>query len=618
MMLYSWVVPTLSFLRFGWSLLSKKQKVQLVVSSCLQILASFIDLFIVLGLAALSAIGFALVTDANLPEQVAKIARVVRLDVQDSASVSILGIVLCIALLFRIVIASILTRSAYGFLAKVAAEISADSLLRLCALDMAEIEKKSTSQYAWMITDGVQMIIVTGLAAVMVVISEVSLLLILSIGLFLTNPKLSIFMFAYFLLLIGVVHRYFAPATLSAQREKSGLIMKSNALIYEQLDAFREITVANANPFFNAAFKSLRNIEANATRRVYFLAVIPKYFIEGAFYLGIGILSTLAFTFAPTESAVSAVCLFIAAGVRMLPSAVRLQSFTQAFKGAIGGSQSTVDFLTNIRGIGTTTEIEASNDFVEENTLNHLIFRPEFQLTNVSFTYPEADHPSLKNISLRILEGQTIGIAGPSGAGKSSLVDLLLGVNHPDSGEISLSGVNPRLAFKTWPGKVAYVPQRISMFNSSLRANVAMNPTEGLIDDARVRSSLEMVGLGSFLESLPNGLETSVGERGVRLSGGQRQRIGIARALYSQPELIILDEATSAVDAEKEAEIQEVMNCLPRNVTRIMIAHRLNTIRTCDNIIYLENGVITAQGTWDELILSSPSFSRNANLIFRK
>ena len=588
------------------------------MSSFLQVTAGFIDLFIVFGLAALSAIGYSAVSKAPLPPQAGKFIGRLGLDVHNSTTLRILGIGLCLLLIIRIFIAIVLTRSSYGFLAKVAAEVSSYSLSRLCELNMAEIEKKSTPQYVWMITEGVQLIIVTGLAAVMGIISEMSLLTILSFGLFLTNSQLSICMFMYFFITVTVVHRYFAPATLAAQREKTELTVKSNALINEQLDAFREITVANATPLFNVTYKLLRDFDATITRKVYFLAVIPKYFIEGAFYLGTGILSILAFSLLPTESAVSAVSLFIAAGVRMLPAVVRLQTFSQTIKSVIGGSESTVEFITSMRRFRTTLEFERDEDFLSENNSDHQNFKPEFELKNVTFTYPDALQPSLKNISLRILEGQAIGVAGPSGAGKSTLVDLLLGVNQPDSGEINLSGMNPRLAFKTWPGKVAYVPQRISMFNSSLKANVAMNPTEGLIDDERVRSSLEMVGLGSFLESLPNGLDTSIGERGVRLSGGQRQRIGIARALYSQPELIILDEATSAVDAEKEAEIQEVMNCLPRNVTRIMIAHRLNTLRNCDNIIYLENGGITAQGSWSELIDSSSSFATNANLIFRK
>jgi ABC-type multidrug transport system fused ATPase/permease subunit len=204
---------------------------------------------------------------------------------------------------------------------------------------------------------------------------------------------------------------------------------------------------------------------------------------------------------------------------------------------------------------------------------------------------------------------------GSTGAGKSTLADVILGVVDPDFGSVLISGVDPRTAVGRWPGAVAYVPQTVGLTEGSIRENVALGLPDLAIDDAMVWEALERAHLATFLRDTREGLDTIVGERGVRLSGGQRQRLGIARALYTRPLMLVLDEATSALDAETEQAITETLQALEGDVTTITIAHRLATIRFADEVVFMRHGVIEARGTFEEVRASTPDFERQAHLL---
>ncbi len=222
-----------------------------------------------------------------------------------------------------------------------------------------------------------------------------------------------------------------------------------------------------------------------------------------------------------------------------------------------------------------------------------LTCRSQSELSHIYFRYPEAKTEVLKDASMMIPAGKSIGIIGTSGSGKTTAVDILLGLLQPEAGSVLSDGQDIRLHYHEWLSRLSYIPQTIYMLDDTIRANVAFGQKKEETDDARVWDALEEAQLKEFVEGLPEGLETRIGERGVRLSGGQRQRIGIARALYPQPELVIFDEATSALDNETEAAIMESVNSLHGKKTLVIIAHRLTTIEECDLIYRVENGQIT-------------------------
>ena len=223
-------------------------------------------------------------------------------------------------------------------------------------------------------------------------------------------------------------------------------------------------------------------------------------------------------------------------------------------------------------------------------------------LKQVQFTYPKARRPALKDISLEIHAGERIGLIGPSGAGKTTLIDLLLGLFEPQAGELLYNDRRLKEALAQWCAQVAYLPQQIFLIDDQLRRNVALGVEDAEIDEARVNEALRQARLEELVRQLPDGIDTLLGERGVRLSGGQRQRVALARAFYHGRNVLIFDEATSALDNETEEEVVEEIRRLKGQKTLIVIAHRLTTVRYCDRIYRLQDGAIVEQGTYDRVI----------------
>jgi ABC-type multidrug transport system fused ATPase/permease subunit len=217
-------------------------------------------------------------------------------------------------------------------------------------------------------------------------------------------------------------------------------------------------------------------------------------------------------------------------------------------------------------------------------------------------------------VNITIQPATMVAIVGPSGAGKTTLVDIILGIFPPDEGSVFISGLNPLEVYRTYPGAVAYVPQEVFISNGSIKENVALGFNSGDVPDEVIWDALRSANLESFVNALDLDLETPVGEFGSRLSGGQRQRLGIARALLSKPRLLVLDEATSSLDLASEAEISQSISNIRGEVTVIVIAHRLSTVKDADQIVYIEDGSVLAQGTFNELKERIPSFANQAKL----
>ena len=235
-------------------------------------------------------------------------------------------------------------------------------------------------------------------------------------------------------------------------------------------------------------------------------------------------------------------------------------------------------------------------------------FADSITLENLSYIYPGAAEAALNDVNQSIQRGESVGIVGRSGAGKTTLIDVILGVLAPSAGRLLVDGRDIRASLGSWQRRIGYVPQTIYLTDDTLRRNVAFGFEDEAIDDARIGAVLEAAYLHDFVSSLPGGLDTVVGEHGVRLSGGQRQRIGIARALYHDPDVLVMDEATSAVDSETERHIAAAIQALHGRKTILIIAHRLSTVRGCDRLLFLDGGRCPAAGSFDELMAGNASF----------
>lgn len=275
---------------------------------------------------------------------------------------------------------------------------------------------------------------------------------------------------------------------------------------------------------------------------------------------------------------------FAIAAFRMLPSVSRILAAIQAIRYGIP----IIDILTK--------ELKLEKKLENKLELKPLLFSKNISVKNISFTYPESNEKALENVSITIDKGQSIGIIGKSGSGKSTLIDLILGLLTPESGSISVDNFDINDNLSNWQSQIGYVPQNIYLSDDTLRRNIAFGIKDEFIDEDIIQKSLSDSQLLDFVDSLPHGLETIVGERGVRLSGGQIQRIGIARALYNEPSILVLDEATSSLDSENEKEVIKAIRGISGAKTFIIVTHRLNTVEHCDNIYKLKNGKIINHG----------------------
>ena len=222
-----------------------------------------------------------------------------------------------------------------------------------------------------------------------------------------------------------------------------------------------------------------------------------------------------------------------------------------------------------------------------------MVLDDKIELNNITFHYPDSEQLIFNDAHMEVKKGQSVGIMGPSGAGKSTIVDILLGLLHAQTGEITCDGISIFKNYESWLAQIGYIPQAIYLIDESIRDNIAFGIDADKIDEERIWQVLKEAQLDEFIKSLPDGLDTTIGDRGIRLSGGQRQRIGIARALYNNPEILVFDEATSALDNETEAAVMDAINSFHGKKTMVIIAHRLNTIANCDVIYKVEGGKIT-------------------------
>ncbi len=374
--------------------------------------------------------------------------------------------------------------------------------------------------------------------------------------------------------------------------------------IQQCLGGLREVRVFGRDEDFLQECAMHTNGFTACNAKQYFAMQLPRLWFESvAFTAIISVVLALLFSGRAPSEVLAFVGLFAVATVRLLPSAMRITSAVNFIKANAGSIDTLARELSDIPPPAPRACIAAHR--ISPNAI-------DITFDSVWFQYPNAAGPSVTNLSIRISSGERIGIIGPSGAGKSTLIDLLLGLVEPTKGQVLIGGRQLKDNLKEWHQTVGLVPQTIYLLDASIRQNIAFGVPESQIDDSAVNRSLDAARLKSFVDSLPDGLATRVGERGVRLSGGQRQRIGIARALYRDPTVLVLDEATSALDNDTEREFVEAIKDIDRSTTVIVVAHRISTVSHCDRIIRLVDGHITASGTPAEVLGAAIPDSRPA------
>lgn len=357
--------------------------------------------------------------------------------------------------------------------------------------------------------------------------------------------------------------------------------------ITQGLQSIKDTKVLQREQFFcNAYEKAYQNLNM-ANQKYLFIQQLPRLFVESIVVAGLLSLVIIKLLSGSNPQEIIPVLGVLAmAAFRLMPSANRIIGHLNTIKYQMPFFYQVYPELLEIRRL---SEQGTADSFFPPET-SRLPLTREIRIEHLAFQYPAGAQPVLFDVSFVIPKGSFVGIIGPSGAGKTTFVDILLGLLPPNAGKIMADGVSIYDNIRAWLANLAYVPQSIYLIDASIRENVAFGHPESEIDDERVERVLQMAELQDFVQNLPDGVYTSVGDRGVRLSGGQRQRIGIARALYCQPEVLVLDEATSALDNETEKSITDTILKLKGQITIIAIAHRVSTLEACDFKVQFEDG----------------------------
>jgi len=487
--------------------------------------------------------------------------------------------------------------------------ISAQLLTKVLQQTLTRIQSTSMQETLFNITGGVQTIVMGVIKSFILLISDIALLLVLILGLFVVEPTVAFSALFIFSIVAFILYKVLETQAAKLGEESRALTIQINESILQILDNYREIVVRNRRGYFSKYVGNLQNSLARNRASSVFLPYISKYVIEVTMVVSSFFIAGLQFLISDANRAVSVLMVFLVASMRIGPAVLRLQTGALGFKQALGTAKPTLDLIESLN------EVNYEEENLENFDFNHHGFIPDVELRNVSMRYPNSDIPALKCITFKVKAGSVIALVGPSGAGKSTLIDVILGIRDVDKGDIKISGMPAFECYKKWPGAVAYVPQDSVISNMTIKENIALGFASNSIDESRVWKALEISQLKEFVNFLPDKLETLLGDRGTRLSGGQRQRLGIARAVYTSPRLLILDEATSSLDGVTENRLTNSISELKGNATVIVIAHRLTTVKDADIIIYLNHGEIVASGTFQEMREKVPDFDKQAELM---
>lgn len=432
------------------------------------------------------------------------------------------------------------------------------------------------------------------LSTILNFLTEAIISIALVITIVITDPIMAVLTTVVLGGVLFLVNRILKPVLKRAGVRYQSSVAKSNKWLMQSITGIKELRVSKSENFFLSQFSVYGKQAVDADKLNNVLNNVPRLAIEAfgisSMLIVIAILMCMG---REINSMLPQLTAFAMAAVRLLPSVNRMSTALNL----MSYYEPSLDkMIENLQEFDEQGNIGIENDFKEKKEMNAEIqVINKIELCDITYHYPNVEQPVLKHANMRINIGQSVGIVGASGSGKTTAIDILLGLLYPQSGSVEVDGHDIRENYDGWLSQLSYIPQNIFMLDDTIRANVAFGITTEEIDDKQVWKALEEAQLKEFVQSLPEGLDTSIGERGVRLSGGQRQRIGIARALYSDPQLLIFDEATSALDNETESAIMESINALHGKKTLIIIAHRLTTIQECDVIYRVENGKIVME-----------------------
>lgn len=597
-------------LKRSLGLLSYRDRVRVRIVIALQIVIAGLDLLGIALIGVLSALAVNGVRSQPAGNRVRSFLELLNIEnFSFQSQAAMLGLIAATLLVTRTVLSVVFTRKTFFFLSRRSAYISHQLVGKLLQQTLLRRLDSSSQDLLYAITSGVNAITIRVIGSLITLISDGALLVVILFGLLFLDPIVALSTLILFSSIALLLYRLMHQKAEDLGRKEAELNISSSRLILEVLETYRETVVRNRQSHYANKIGKLRYSLSDTVAELSFMPNISKYVIEIAIVTGALLLSVTQFILQDSTHAIATLAIFLAAGTRIAPAILRLQQSTIIIRGASGVASPTLDLIDELQSL---PELPPERSTID---IHHEGFSGQIKLEKVNFKYRSEAVFTLKDIDISIPSGSLIAIVGPSGSGKTTLVDLILGLVEPDSGTVRISGIHPIEVPKRWPGVIGYVPQNIYISDGSIKENICLGYDMESVDTKRVEDAIIDAQLSILLASLEKGLDSQVGERGTKLSGGERQRLGIARALYTKPKLLILDEASSALDAQTEQKITTAIENLKGKVTTIVIAHRLSTIVAADRIIYLENGGIRDSGSFSELCLRIPEFKQNAGIL---
>jgi ABC-type multidrug transport system fused ATPase/permease subunit len=590
-------------------ILNKNDKLKLLILSISQILLSFIDL---LGVALIGVIGSLAVSSNTSHQSSGRIQSVLKFlninDMQVQLQVAILGLFAAICLISKTLFSIYFSRRTLFFLSVRAANITKQLVAKLLNSSLLEVQKRSLQENIYMITGGVGNIISGILGAISAMIADISLVVVMLFGLYYLDPFISLLTIIIFGGILVFLYLFLQNRAADLGSNQAKLSVKSIELIQEVLNSYREAIVGGKRPYYvNRIGKNQVELAKN-NARLAFLPSISKYILEITVVFGTLLICGLQFIQNDSTRAVTVLSVFFAASTRIVPALLRIQQSLIYIKGVAAASSTTLEMIE------TTQDLSLGLTNSEFDT-THASFKSNIQILDVSLRYENSNKFALKNVNIEVLSGESLAIVGRSGAGKTTLVDVMLGIIAPQQGIVKIAGLDPREAIDRWPGAISYLPQNIQIFNGTIRENICTGYELNQISDEDIWRALKIAQLDRMVLSLDKKLDTFIGDQGNKLSGGEKQRLGIARAIVTNPKLLVIDEGTSALDSETEFDITNAIAELKKDATIILIAHRLSSTRLMNKLIYLDSGEIIAQGSFDEVRAKVPEFDKQSRLM---
>lgn len=421
-----------------------------------------------------------------------------------------------------------------------------------------------------------------------ILLSKAFTILGTSIIIIVVTPSMSLVLMLLVIFCFAITQLLFRKSMSKYGKEAREYNCRGYQASLEAIQGSKEVLVMNRQKYFVDQYQRCLLGSNKATIRNAIGANAPVYLIEAVCVTGLmALIAIRVLGETDTASMLSQLSVIAVAAFRILPSLGSVLSCVNAIvfnAPCLAASYETIEMVRRL------DEQEEREEKIEEEERSHIKFTGELVLSHIMFQYPNRETAVLQDLDMQIRKGTSVAFIGASGAGKTTLADIILNLLEPNQGEILMDGYNIRTLKGQWNKIVGYVPQSVYLTDASIRRNIAFGIEEDQIDDAKVWKALEMAQLKSFVESLSGQLDTVVGEWGIQFSGGQRQRVAIARALYGEPDILILDEATAALDNETETAVMESIDALQGIKTLIIVAHRLTTIRNCDEIYEIKDG----------------------------